>query len=251
VQLNGSVLPAGTPVIWSALSGTFSDIHSLTNTYTPGINSGTITLTLAPTGSGSCAEPSTVDITVNTAPLTTDVNICKGGSGNLSTTTVCPGGSVITLGPNSGGTGANATGIGTVAWNNPGNARTNNNSYATAALTASGVTTSNYLRVSNFGFNIPASATISGIEVIIGRREDNTGNGNDVRDVEVILMKAGSTSGINNKAYTTLDWPTSKTAANYGNPTDLWGTTWNATDINAANFGVSLVANSDNKNCKC
>ncbi|MBK6281838.1 MAG: hypothetical protein IPF54_03470 [Draconibacterium sp.] len=58
-------------------------------------------------------------------------------------------------------------------------------------------------------------------------------------------MKAGVPVG-DNKANTTTDWPTSETAFPYGGTSDLWGTTWTPAEINAINFGVSLVANSNN-----
>lgn len=70
-----------------------------------------------------------------------------------------------TAGPNNAGTGANVTGIGTVAWSNPGNITASDGNRASAA---NGV--SNYLRVSNFGFSLPANANPIGIQVDIQRR---------------------------------------------------------------------------------
>jgi MBG domain (YGX type)/Ig-like domain CHU_C associated len=149
-----------------------------------------------------------------------------------------------TVGPNNAGTGTNVSGIGSVAWTNPGNALANENSYATISLT-SGNTASNYLQTTNYGFSIPAGAIINGIQLTIGRFENNTASGNDIRDVAVQLIKGGSLVA-SNQANTGSDWPTSETAATYGGATSLWGTTWTPADINATNFGASLAINTSN-----
>jgi subtilisin-like proprotein convertase family protein len=94
VTLAGSIGGSATTSTWSAPSGTFSNVNSLTSTYTPSITSGTVTLTLTtndPDGAGPCtAATSTVDITVIAPPVTTGVTICQGGSGTLSSSTTCP-----------------------------------------------------------------------------------------------------------------------------------------------------------------
>ncbi|HNI43042.1 MAG TPA: hypothetical protein PK230_00005 [Chitinophagales bacterium] len=94
VTLAGSIGGSATSATWSAPSGTFSDVNSLTSTYTPSITSGTVTLTLTtndPDGAGPCTGViSTVDITVNAVPTTTGVTICQGGSGTISSSTTCP-----------------------------------------------------------------------------------------------------------------------------------------------------------------
>ena len=136
-------------------------------------------------------------------------------------------------------TGANVTGAGSVAWSNPGNITTVGAPYATVALTAQ---TSNYLEGSNYGFAIPANATINGIVLTIDRTGIQ-GSSNDIRDVTVRLMKAGVLSG-SNKAVTGTDWPTSLAVATYGTNADIWGTTWTPADINNTNFGVALSVNS-------
>lgn len=143
-----------------------------------------------------------------------------------------------TAGPNNAGTGSNVNGPGTITWSNPGNMTTTGSPYATATLTTRA--TSEYLQGTNYGFTIPANATIDGISVSITRRSSSNAGGNSINDVTVRLLKAGVLSG-NNKA-TTTDWPTSLGTANYGSETDLWGTTWTPDQINASNFGVALSA---------
>jgi hypothetical protein len=63
-----------------------------------------------------------------------------------------------------------------------------------------------------------------------------------LRDNVISLVKAGIITG-DNKAATETYWPnTGLGTATYGSSSDLWGTTWTAADINAANFGVVLSA---------
>ena len=141
------------------------------------------------------------------------------------------------------GTGASVTGVGTVAWSNPNRITADDTLYATAALNNA---TSQYLQGTNYGFAIPANATINGIVVTIGRFENTTGSGNDVRDNVVRLIKGGAVTG-DNKADTVTEWPTGTSSfATYGTNSDLWGTTWTPAEINASDFGVALSANSTN-----
>ena len=178
------------------------------------------------------------------APTTTGVTICQNDvNPHTISASACATYSSLTAGPNFAGSGTNVTGTGSVAWSNPGNALTDNNSYATVTLT-SGNTSSNYLHVTNYGFNIPTSATINGIQVAIGRFEDATGSGNDVRDVTVQLLKAGSRVGSSLPGGS--DWPTIEAQATYGNASNLWGTTWTPADINDNNFGLDLAVNTSN-----
>lgn len=86
VTLAGSIGGAATSSTWSAASGSFSDASSLTSSYTPGISSGTVTLTLTTNDpAGPCAvATSSVVITVNANPSAVTVTpatatICSGG----------------------------------------------------------------------------------------------------------------------------------------------------------------------------
>jgi hypothetical protein len=140
-------------------------------------------------------------------------------------------------GPSNAGTGANVNGTGTISWVTAGGITADDSSFATAVLTTSA--TSEYLQGTNYGFAIPAGATINGITVTIGRMSSSNGGGNSINDVDLNLLKAGVIVG-GDKAVAT-DWPiTTITAASYGGTADLWGTTWTPAEINASNFGVSL-----------
>jgi hypothetical protein len=120
----------------------------------------------------------------------------------------------------------------------------------------------NTLLIKALGFNVPAGATILGIEVDVYRRT-NTING--VNDVTVKLLKAGVATG-SNKA-TSGFWPvvaapnldpfgpafpylpdmniqgTGGVEQVYGGRSDLWGTTWTPAEVNDAGFGFEMVAN--------
>jgi hypothetical protein len=87
------------------------------------------------------------------------------------------------------------------------------------------------------GANIPTTAIIRGIQVEIVRKASGT----SVDDEDVLLLKAGATTGITDHASGT-DWGTSDGTATYGDAADLWGTTWTPAQINASNFGVRLRA---------
>lgn len=75
-------------------------------------------------------------------------------------------------GPNSPATAVNNASTGTIAWSNPTNILTSNNSRA--SITASG--NSNYLFGTNFGFSIASPAIIDGIAVEIEKRENSPSN---------------------------------------------------------------------------
>ena len=107
------------------------------------------------------------------------------------------------LGPNACGTASNnSSNAGTISWVNPTNACANDFVNTSA---------------SSLGCNSGA-----------------------VYDNAVKLIKGGTVGG-NNNASTTV-WNIATTTATYGSPTDLWGQSWTASDINSANFGVVLSA---------
>jgi hypothetical protein len=139
----------------------------------------------------------------------------------------------------SAGTGANVTGVGTVAWSNPGNITASDNSYATAPLSAGEQT--NYLRASNFGFNIPTTATIVGIEVVVERFGGVFGSQAGASDTIVRMVKSGTIAGDNKSLGS--EYPVFEMTSTFGAATDLWGTTWTPSDINDSTTGVVFSAN--------
>ena len=131
---------------------------------------------------------------------------------------------------------ASVAGIGTVAWTNPGNAVSSNNSYATASVDG---TTTNYLQCTGYNFAIPAGATINGITVNIERKSSSTNNGGSA-DAAMRLVKAGTIGATDRTTGTT--YTTSDVIEAHGSAADLWGTTWTVADINNANFGAAFAA---------
>lgn len=137
-------------------------------------------------------------------------------------------------------TGTNDTGVGTVAWSNPGNITLDDGSRATYSNSGGSPVTTNYLKGTNYGFSIPVNATILGIEVGIDRASNQYEG--DVVDSRVSIVKANGSIGTTNKASASV-WPkTADEYASYGGAADLWGETWTPADINDADFGAVLSA---------
>ena len=148
----------------------------------------------------------------------------------------------IQSGPFAPTTFVNNTSAGTVAWNSPALAglSDNMNTQASVVLSLFATANSNYLVAQGFGFNIPTAATICGISVSIERSAGGLSLGGGIEDASVRIVKNGSIMGTNHASGTA--WSGSDAVANYGNSTDIWGTTWTPADINAGNFGVAIAA---------
>lgn len=131
---------------------------------------------------------------------------------------------------------ASVAGIGTVAWTNPGNAVSSDNNYATASVDG---TITRYLQCTSYGFAIPAGATINGISVNVERKSNDTANGGST-DAAMRLVKAGVIGGTDRSTATT--YTLADVVEAHGGVADLWGTTWTAADVNAANFGAAFAA---------
>lgn len=141
-----------------------------------------------------------------------------------------------------------AADVGTVAWTNPANALTNNNTDATVTLISGAI--SHYLKTTGYGFAIPTDATIKGIQLTIERYSPGTGGDPRIRDSVVSLVKAGTITG-NNKANATTNWSrTTRETINYGSASDLWGATWTPGEINDPNFGAALAVTTPNSSSR-
>jgi hypothetical protein len=149
--------------------------------------------------------------------------------------------SANTDGPYNPAVGTNETTIGTEPWQNPGEIATPGSPYASVILYHLHLI-SNYLRGSQYGFALPPDASIVGIEVTVNRMASN--NNPAISDNAVRLVKGGIPVGANRALADS--WSTSLATAAYGGPTDLWGETWTAADINSDTFGVALSAIRDN-----
>ncbi len=140
---------------------------------------------------------------------------------------------MTTVGPTFAGAGATS---GSPAWTSPGSITASDDVRAQCGVAALG--TSGTLKATSFGFAIPAGATINGITVAIERRSTSA---SVIKDSTIQLLKAGTAAG-SNKADTGTFWPNNvDSTATYGSASDLWGTSWAASDINDVNFGVQII----------
>ena len=137
-------------------------------------------------------------------------------------------------GPNTASSVVDDASIGTMAWAAPSDAATSNNVYAGAAVSTGNP--SHYLKATGFGFAVPPTAVIVGIEVDIERK---AGVG-VIEDNAVRIVKGGAAQTTDKSMLGA--WPAADTVVTYGSPTDLWGTTWTPADINGAGFGAALSA---------
>jgi len=139
----------------------------------------------------------------------------------------------LTAGPNSPGATFNDVSFGTVAWTSPGNATASDDTYAQASP---GGGNTNYLEANNFNLGVPASGIIDGIEVGIEKRSAL----GSIVDARIRIVKGGVVGATDRSSVAT--WPTTDTVVIHGGPTDKWGDTWTAADVNASNFGVAISA---------
>lgn len=140
-------------------------------------------------------------------------------------------------GPNSGATSANVPLSGSSgSWLNTGNVASSNNVYATFTPPTGVGSYTDYIQITNFGFNIPLGASVDGIVVEIERSDPNA----RTADNEIRIVKGGLI-GLQNKSsgtgYINID-----SYQAFGNSVDTWGETWLPADINASNFGVAISA---------
>ncbi len=142
------------------------------------------------------------------------------------------------VGPDLPTAGADDAAVGTETWTSPGNVTAADGSMA--GVTLSGLSVSHYLVASAFPADVPAGATVVGIEYRVLRHPTGFPTINLV-DNSVRAVKAGVVGG-DEKALGT-DWgAASDYAVTYGGPADLWGLTWTVAEINDAGSGVAVSA---------
>lgn len=144
-----------------------------------------------------------------------------------------------TQGPNSPGSSTTVDRGGNPNWSGAGNILTSNDSRATVTLSVG--EESDWLVASNFGFSIPAGATITDILPKIEAQSTLTNSlglrgvlfktalGTDPTSEYGPTSSAGIFQGGDNIVYPTA-WINA----------DLWGTTWTPAEINASTFGVAF-----------
>ena len=133
-----------------------------------------------------------------------------------------------------------STGSG-LAWNNPTNTLTAGATFSQTAQSTKSAKYSKYLKVTNFGFNIPADAVILGITV---RKAVNASKSSKVYDRTTQLLKTSGAVGDN---YATAGywqwWATGIGTRTYGGAADTWNAGLTPADINSSDFGIQESLN--------
>lgn len=131
-------------------------------------------------------------------------------------------------------TGPKLAGTGTgVGWTSPANVASPTN-YATQTI-AHGATTAP-LRGSNFGFAVPAGATINGVQVsAVAFADSNL----ELLFSSIQLVKSGAATGTPKSD--TAKWTDFPRGYNYGSSIDLWGATLTPADVNDPTFGFEAI----------
>lgn len=142
---------------------------------------------------------------------------------------------LTTTGRTNGGTAAEVAGPGTKAWNNEANVLVfdvdSAMTYAYSNATVQNDITE-YIQVTNFGFTIPATATVKGIKAYV-----HYANQSYLQQIEAIyLVKGGTiqTSSVGASAGTSAGYQA------WGSSTSTWGVDLEYSDVNASTFGVAV-----------
>lgn len=99
-----------------------------------------------------------------------------------------------------------------------------------------------YLKCLGLAKKIPAGATVNGVQVRVSKYASL----GIIVDDAISLVQLGAIAGgaSNNKADTITNWPPTSTYFEYGTPSDKWGQTPTAADINDDTSGVVVSASS-------
>ncbi len=114
-----------------------------------------------------------------------------------------------------------------------------------APISVTPPSTTNWLVCTNLDTNIPTSATIEGIKIYIDRYNSFTGDGTVTIKDDGIYLTKNATDTVGNNKSTSATWASTDTDTyvTFGGVSDLWGTTWTASEINSDNFGVMIGPN--------
>ena len=221
--------PAGATT--SSTSTSQSTSTSISTSSTSTSQSTSTSSTSQSTSTSLTTSTSSTSTSLSTSSTSTSISIST-SSTSTSTTTLAP-----TCTSDTAPTAAtNDAAIGDNDWTNPTNAEAADGVYATVT---EGNIDSHYLKVSGFGFSIPAGSTIKGVTVKI-TRHGSTGGASSGADGSLLLAKAGVLGGTD-KADTVTAWTGTDTTITYGGSFDLWGNTLAPSDVNNTGFGVGLA----------
>ncbi len=120
---------------------------------------------------------------------------------------------------------ATQTSDGNATWSDTGNALVDDGAVATVFIDTPSETISNYLKVTDRIQKIPSGATVDGIVVNIQLTQL-------AANMSVYVLKGATLSNLVNEQSTLNN--------SFGGPSDKWGLSWTAADINASDFGVQV-----------
>lgn len=131
---------------------------------------------------------------------------------------------------------------GSIPWTNVANCNADDGLYTTSSslIIALGLDTTSLLVINNFDFNIPETASIHGIEVIVNKRAANSNALFKVSDGHLILMNDSSI--LSEDKATSGAWPNFEVTQSYGNSSDMWETALTPEIVNDSSFGIGLSA---------
>jgi hypothetical protein len=145
---------------------------------------------------------------------------------------------MASVGPNTAGTAASVRGSGDFEWYPTEYSTANDDTYVEGNNFGSGIRYSEYLKLTNFGFAVPAGATINGVVVHIHRKFYAPAGGG-CYDNTVSLVKGGSITG-DNKSKVDMWSNSTEQDITYGAVDNTWGTSLTVDDVNASTFGLAL-----------
>lgn len=146
-----------------------------------------------------------------------------------------------TEGFNSPSTTVDDATIGTVAWSNPNNSQSSDDTWASASLDDQ---TAHYIKATGFSFTLTKCQSIDGIQVDVEARISSDIPSSTTALIDpsnTRLVIGGSFVGTAMADGTTLTI-TDQTIS-FGGPSNLWGTTPSCADVTASNFGVGVSCN--------
>jgi len=137
-----------------------------------------------------------------------------------------------------------ATGGTGVAFTNPSNAISSNNSYAQSIINDTNTVTQ-FLKATDYDTTIPDSMEITGIEVRFERKRGLSTTGAGISDYQVQIVGCSGTS----YSYLGTIWPSADAYQVYGSSTYLWDLDCLPADINATTFGFGVRASFYDNGC--
>jgi hypothetical protein len=145
-------------------------------------------------------------------------------------------------------------GVGETPWEVAKNAQAIDGSAAWAVVHALGPGT-HFLKLTDFGFSLPDTATIEGIKFEVAKAKsglNNTGapqnSNSSVADLALRAVKGGVIQGsdFSSAAWWYSAFPNAEKGpfpfTSYGGPDELFGTAWLYSDLNDSEFGVAIAA---------